>query len=62
MEQSYFQIQLDRAIKEAEKLLKQLNAVKSDYADKRIKEALAKSVTAAKISESVALKTPNSGP
>ena len=26
MEQSYFQIQLDRAIKEAEKLLKQLNA------------------------------------
>ena len=57
MEQSYFQIQLDRAIKEAEKLLKQLNAVKSDYADKRMEEALAKSVTAARISESVALKT-----
>lgn len=57
MEQSYFQIQLDRAIKEAEKLLTQLNAVKTDYAEKRIEEALTKSVTAAKISEVVALKT-----
>ena len=57
MEQSYFQIQLDRAIKETEKLLKQLNAVKTDYADKRIEEALEKSVTAAKFSEAVALKT-----
>lgn len=57
MEKSYFQIQLDRAIKEAEKLLKQLNAVKSDYADKRIENALGKSVTAARIAESVALKT-----
>ena len=57
MEQSYFQIQLDRAIKETEKLLKQLNAVKTDYADKRMEEALEKSVTAAKISEAVALKT-----
>ena len=57
MEQTYFQIQLDSAIKEAEKLLKKLNAVKTDYAEKRIEEALAKSVTAAKISEGVALKT-----
>ena len=57
MEQTYFQIQLDSAIKEAEKLLKKLNAVKSDYADKRMEEALSKSVTAARISESVALKT-----
>lgn len=57
MEQTYFQIQLDRAIKEAEKLLKQLNAVKADYANKRIEEALVNSVTAAKISEGVALKT-----
>ena len=57
MEQTYFQIQLDRAIKEAEKLLKQLNAVKTDYAEKRIEEVLTKSVTAAKISEGVALKT-----
>lgn len=57
MEQSYFQIQLDRAIKEAEKLLKQLNAVKSDYAEKRMEDALEKSVTAAKLSEAVTLKT-----
>lgn len=57
MEQTYFQIQLDRAIKETEKLLKQLNAVKVDYADKRIEDALEKSVSAARISESVALKT-----
>ena len=57
MEQTYFQIQLDSAIKEAEKLLKKLDAVKSDYADKRIEEALEKSVTAAKLSESVTLKT-----
>ena len=57
MEQTYFQIQLDRAIKETEKLLKQLNAVKTDYANKRIEEALTKSVTAAKISEGVALRT-----
>ena len=57
MEQSYFQIQLDRAIKEAEKLLKQLNAVKSDYAEKRIEDAMEKSVSAARIAESVTLKT-----
>lgn len=57
MEQSYFQIQLDSTIKEAKKLLKQLNAVKLDYADKRIEGALEKSVTAARISESIALKT-----
>lgn len=57
MEQSYFQIQLDRAIKEAERLVKTLYAIKTDYAEKRIEEALVKSVSAAKISESVALKT-----
>lgn len=57
MEQTYFQIQLDNAIKEADKLLKQLNTLKTDYANMRIEEALAKSVTAAKISEAVALKT-----
>ena len=57
MEQSYFQIQLDRTIKEAEKLIKTLYAVKTDYADKRMEEALTKSVSAARISESVALKT-----
>lgn len=57
MEQTYFQIQLDRAIKETEKLLKQLNAAKLDYADKRIEDALGKSVSAARIAESVTLKT-----
>ena len=57
MEQTYFQIQLDSAIKEAEKLLQKLNAVKADYAEKRIEDALEKSVSAAKVSESVTLKT-----
>ena len=57
MEQTYFQIQLDRAIKEAEQLVKTLYAVNTVYADKRMEEALTKSVTAARISESVALKT-----
>ena len=57
MEQSYFQIQLDRAIKEAERLVKTLYAVKTAYAEKRMEEAMIKSVTAARISESVTLKT-----
>ena len=57
MEQSYFQIQLDRAIKEAERLVKTLYAVKTDYADKRMEDALEKSVSAARIAESVTLKT-----
>ena len=57
MEQTYFQNQLDRAIKETEKLLKQLNAVKTDYAEKRIEDAMEKSVSAARIAESVTLKT-----
>ena len=57
MEKSYFQIQLDRAIKETEKLLKQLYAVKADHEEKRLEAALEKSVTAARIAESIALKT-----
>lgn len=57
MEQTYFQIKLDRAVKEVQKLLKQLTAVKMDYAEKRIEDALKKSVSAARIAESVALKT-----
>ncbi len=57
MEQTYFQIQLDRAVKEAEKLVKTLYAIKADYADKRIEDALAKAVTATKLSEAVTLKT-----
>ena len=57
MEQTYFQIQLDSAVKEAERLVKTLYAIKTDYAEKRMEEAMAKSVTAARIAESVALKT-----
>ena len=57
MEQSYFQIQLDRAIKETEKLLKQLHAVRLDYEKRKMEAALEKSVTAARTAESVALKT-----
>ena len=57
MEKSYFQIQLDSAIKETEKLLKQLYAVKADHAEKKMEATLEKSVTAARIAESVALKT-----
>ena len=57
MEPTYFQNQLDSAIKETEKLLKQLYAVKKDYAEKRIEYALEKSVSAAKLSEAVTLKT-----
>lgn len=57
MEKTYFQIQLDRAIKETEKLLKQLNAVKTDYAEKRIEDAQEQSVSATRIAESVTLKT-----
>ena len=56
MEQSYFRIQLDSAIKEAEKLLKQLNAVKANQAERKMEAALEKSVTAARIAEFVALK------
>ena len=57
MEQSYFQIQLDRAIKETEKLLKQLHAVRLDYEKRKMEAALEKSVTAARTAESVALRT-----
>ena len=57
MEQTYFQIQLDRTIKETEKLLKQLYAVRSDHQEKRIDAAFEISVAASRIAESVALKT-----
>ena len=57
MEKPYFLVQVDDAIRGAEKLLKKLNAVKADYAEMRIKEALEKSVTAAKLSEAVTLRT-----
>lgn len=57
MERSLFQNQLDRAIKETEKLIKQLYVVKSVYTERHMEEALERSVTAARIAESVTLKT-----
>ena len=45
MEQSFFQIQLDSTIKEAEWLVKTLYAVKTDYADaERVLEIKRKSL------------------
>lgn len=53
-EKSYFRMQLDSTIRETEKLLKMLRTI-GDCRD--VENALALSVTAAKISEGVALKT-----
>ena len=55
-EKTYFEMQLDSTIRETEKLLKKLKAVKLDWTERRRKDALAKSVSAARISEAVALK------
>ena len=56
-EKTYFEMQLDSAIRETEKLLKKLKEVKLDWTERRREDALAKSVLAARISEGVALKT-----
>lgn len=53
-EKSYFRLQLDSAIRETEKLLKMLRTVGES---RDLEDALKLSVTAAKISEGVALKT-----
>ena len=53
-EKSYFRLQLDSAIRETEKLLEALHSI-SECRD--LESALQMSVTAAKISEGVALKT-----
>ena len=53
-EKSYFRMQLDSAIQEAEKLLKALHGIAES---RDLETALELSVTAAKISEGVALKT-----
>ena len=53
-EKSYFRMQLDSAIRETEKLLKMLRTVGES---RDLEDALKLSVTAAKISEGVALKT-----
>ena len=53
-EKSYFRMQLDSAIRETEKLLKALHSISESW---DLETALKLSVTAAKISEGVALKT-----
>ena len=53
-EKSYFRMQLDSAIQETEKLLKALHSI---VESRDLETALELSVTAAKISEGVALKT-----
>ena len=56
-EKTYFEMQLDSTIRETEKLLKKLKEVKLDWTERRREDALAKSISAARISEAVALKT-----
>ena len=56
-EKTYFEMQLDNTIRVTEKLLKKLKEVKLDWTERRREDALAKSVSAARISEAVALKT-----
>ena len=39
MQKSYFQMTLEKAIRQTEKLLQQLKTVQTDYADKRMEAA-----------------------
>ena len=55
MQKSYFQMTLEKTIRQTEKLLKILQAVQTDYADKRMEAAMEKAVSAAKQAEKVAL-------
>ena len=57
MPKSYFQMTLEKTIRQTEKLLKILQAVQTDYADKRMEAAMEKAVSAAKQAEEVALLT-----
>ena len=57
MQKSYFQMTLEKTIRQTEKLLKLLKAVHTDYADKRMEAAMEKAVSAAKQAEEVALLT-----
>ena len=57
MQKSYFQMTLEKTIRQTEKLLKILQAVQTDYADKRMEAAMEKAVSAAKQAEKVALMT-----
>jgi len=55
MEKSYFGHQIDQTIRSAERLVRKLREVQSNYADKRIDEALEEATKAAKLSEGVTL-------
>lgn len=55
MQKSYFQMTLEKTIRQTEKLLKILQAVQTNYADKRMEAAMEKAVSAAKQAEEVAL-------
>ena len=57
MQKSYFQMTLEKTIRQTEKLLKILQAVQTDYADTRMEAAMEKAVSAAKQAEKVALMT-----
>ena len=57
MQKAYFEMVLERTICHTEKLLKKLQAVQRDYADKRTEDAMEKAVSAAKQAEEVALLT-----
>lgn len=57
MQKSYFQMTLEKAIRQTEKLLQQLKTVQTDYADKRMEAAMEKAVFAVKQAEEVALLT-----
>ena len=57
MQKSYFQMTLEKTIRQTEKLLKRLKAVHTDYEDKRMEDTMEKAVSAAKQAEEVALLT-----
>ena len=57
MQKSYFQVTLEKTIRQTEKLLKLLKAVHTDYENKRMEDTMEKAVSAAKQAEEVALLT-----
>lgn len=57
MQKSYFQMTLEKTIRQTEKLLQQLKTVQTDYADKRMEAAMENAVFAVKQAEEVALLT-----
>ena len=57
MQKSYFQMTLEKTIRQTEKLLKLLKAVHTDYENKRMENTMEKAVSAAKQAEEVALLT-----